>query len=146
MKTAIVYYSYHHGNTEKVVKAMTVNHDVTLIDAAKIKAADLSEYDMIGFASGIYFSSFHKSVLSFARENLPCGKKVFFVYTCGAKKDTYTKSIKEIALKKSAKIMGEYGCLGFDTYGPFKLVGVIAKGHPDNDELCAAVKFYNDIP
>ena len=42
-------------------------------------------------------------------------------------------------------MLGEYGCLGYDTYGPFKLVGGIAKGHPDSGELAGAVSFFHDI-
>ena len=33
--------------------------------------ADLSDYDRIGFVSGIYFSKFHQTILKFASENLP---------------------------------------------------------------------------
>lgn len=145
MKSAIIYYSKHHSNTKKVIDALVKNNDITLIDAAKIHDKNLAEYDLIGFASGIYYSSFHKSVLKFAENNLPANKKVFFIYTYGVKKDGYTKAIKEIASKKSACIVGEYGCLGFNTFGPFKLIGGIAKGHPDSAELHNAVKFYNSI-
>jgi len=41
--------------------------------------------------------------------------------------------------------MGSYGCRGYDTYGPFKLVGGIAKGHPTEEEIDGAVAFYNKI-
>ena len=80
VKTAIVYASVHHGNTKKVVDAIAKEYVVDLIDATKIKFADLSEYDVIGFASGVYFGKFHRSVLDFARENLPEDKKVFFIF------------------------------------------------------------------
>lgn len=145
MKTAIVYCSKHNGNTKKIIDAICKENDITLIDAVKTQNADLSGYDAVGFASGIYYSKFHKSVLSFAEKNLPSGKKVFFIYTCGANKDGYTNTVKKIAAQKSAEILGEYGCLGFDTFGPFKLVGGIAKGHPNTDECDAAVKFYGKI-
>ncbi len=145
MKTAVIYYSAHHGNTKKILDVFCKSDDVALIDAAKTQNANLSEYDLIGFASGIYYSKFHKSVLRFAENNLPENKKVFFVYTFGAKKDGYTKAIKNVALKKSSVILGEFGCLGFDTFGPFKLIGGIAKGHPNSDDLNNAKKFFNDI-
>lgn len=59
MKTAIVYYSKHHGNTKKLLDAIVKDQGVTLTDAAeKESAKDLSAYDRIGFASGIYYSSF----------------------------------------------------------------------------------------
>lgn len=145
MKIAIVYYSKHHGNTKKVIDAINKDGDITLIDTTKTQTADLSKYDAIGFASGIYYSKFHKSVLKFAENNLPKNKKVFFVYTYGAKKDGYTKAINENAATKSAYVLGEYGCLGFNTFGPFKLIGGMAKGHPDDKELGAAQDFFKNI-
>ena len=145
MKTAIVYYSKHHGNTRKLIDAIAAEHDVTAIDATEVKTADLSGYDMVGFASGIYYSKFHKSVLEFAEQNLPDGKPVFFLYTYGAVKKGYTKAITEAVSKHNAQIVGEYGCFGFNTFGPFKLIGGIAKGHPNQADLDGAVKFYNAL-
>lgn len=145
MKTAILYYSKHHGNTKKVLDAIAKVWNVTLIDAAETEQVELSGYDRIGFASGIYFSKFHKSVLKLAESSLPQGKKVFFLYTCGAKKDTYTKALRELAKARKAQVLGEYGCLGYDTYGPFKLIGGLAKGHPDEKELADAVAFYEAL-
>lgn len=143
MKTAVVYYSRHHANTKKLIDAL--GKDVTTIDAAQVKEADLSAYDAVGFASGIYYSKFHKTVLEFARKNLPEGKPVFFLYTYGAEKTGYTKAISEAVAVHHAKVLGEYGCLGFNTFGPFKLIGGIAKGHPADGEIAAAAKFYQDL-
>ena len=52
MRTAIVYASVHHGNTEKLVKRIAEECQMDLIDAVKQPDADLSSYDMIGFVSG----------------------------------------------------------------------------------------------
>ena len=145
MKTAICYYSRHHGNTLKVLEAMARGNDIDLIDVTARTAVHLEEYDCIGFASGIYYSKFQKSVLDFAGQYLPEGKDVFFVYTCGSVGKGYTKAIAEAAAAKKAHILGEYGCRGFDTFGPFKLVGGIAKGHPDADDLQKAKDFYQSI-
>lgn len=38
MKTAIIYYSKHHGNTKKVIDAICENNDITLIDATKTES------------------------------------------------------------------------------------------------------------
>ncbi len=99
-------------------------------------------YDCIGFASGIYYSKFQETVLNFARQYLPNGKDVFFVYTCGSMRKDYTRDISEIVTSKGARILGEYGCRGFDTFGPFRLIGGVAKGHPNADELQRAKAFY----
>ena len=76
MRKAIVYTSVHHGNTEKLVKRIAEECQVDLIDAIKQMNADLNDYDMIGFASGIYYSKFHQSILKFSEENLSADKKV----------------------------------------------------------------------
>ena len=49
---------------------------------------------------------------------------------------------KLIILKeKKTDIIGKFGCKGYDTFGPCKVVGGIAKGHPDAKDLEAAVSF-----
>lgn len=142
MKTAIVYYSRHHGNTRKLVDALAAEQDITAIDAAGTASLDLTGYDLVGFASGIYFSKFHKTVLDFAQANLPEGKPVFFLFTCGSKKDSYTKAITRVVSEHHARVLGQFGCLGYDTYGPFKLIGGVAKGHPDEADLEGVRRFF----
>ena len=56
MKTAIVYASVHHGNTEKIIDEIAKTNDVELIDATQTVEKYLSEYDLIGLASGVYWS------------------------------------------------------------------------------------------
>ena len=77
MKTAIVYASVHHGNTKKIVEEIAKDQNVDLVDATQVKEKDLSEYDAIGFASGIYYGKFHQTVLNFAAINLPQEKRCF---------------------------------------------------------------------
>ena len=145
MKTAILYYSKHHGNTKKLLDAIAEKYDVDLIDVTQKAGIDLEKYDRIGFASGIYYSSFAKQILEAASASLPSGKKVFFIATCGSMRNLYFRGIKAITKKKGCESLGEFLCLGFDTFGPFKLVGGIAKGHPTEDEIEAAVKFYESL-
>ena len=50
MKTAIIYASIHHKNTEKVVKAIAEKHpEVELIDATKTILKDLASYEARSF-------------------------------------------------------------------------------------------------
>ena len=146
MKTAIVYYSHHHGNTKKLLDAIAKKHDdVDLFDITQCKNIDLSTYDRIGFASGIYYSKFQKGLLQFAKDNMPDNKQTFFIYTYGSQKKGYTKAISEAVQSHNAKVLGGYGCFGFNTYGPFKLFGGMAKGHPNEKEIRNAVKFYEEL-
>ena len=145
MKTAICYYSRHHGNTLKVLKAMAEEGDVDLIDVTLRQSVRLEEYDCIGFASGIYAFEFQKSVVAFARQYLPQGKPVFFVYTYGGAKGSGAKAVAEAAREKNCPILGEFSCKGYDTFGPFKLVGGIAKGRPNGRDLEKAREFYRGL-
>ncbi|MGI6337075.1 MAG: flavodoxin domain-containing protein [Eubacteriales bacterium] len=146
MTTAIVYYSKHHGNTKKLLDAI-VDSDasVVLIDVTEQPDADLSVFDRIGFASGIYFGAFAKQIISFAEAHLPENKAVFYIYTYGVSAGNVQKEIREIAEKNHCRELGSYHCLGFDTFGPFKLVGGIAKGHPTAEEIAGAVNFYQAL-
>ena len=146
MKTVIVYYSKHHGNTKKLLDAIAgADPTVVLIDVTAQPSADLSDYDRIGFASGIYYSSFAKQIVTFASEHMPEGKDVFYIYTHGAPKGDFLKAMREIAGKKRCREIGAYHCQGYDTFGPFKLVGGLAKGHPTEAEIAAAVTFYQRL-
>ena len=146
MKTAIVYYSQHHGNTKKLLDAIAAaDPTAMLLDVTAHPTADLSGYDRIGFASGIYYSSFAKQIVTFASEHLPEGKNVFYIYTHGAPKGDFLKTMREIADKKRCREIGVYHCQGYDTFGPFKLVGGLAKGHPTEEEIAGAVAFYQGL-
>lgn len=80
MKTAIVYASVHHGNTKKIIDEIAKTNDVELIDAIQTVEKDLSEYDLIGFASGVYGGKLRKSVLKFSSVNaLANGGRHFYV-------------------------------------------------------------------
>ena len=146
MSTAIVYYSKHHGNTEKLVDAIKAKYpDVKLVDITKTRVEDLSVYNRIGIASGIYFGKFNNDLTDYIKKALPHAISVFALYSCGNKSDKYTREIKRIAEEKGCKYLGEYGCFGFDTFGPFKLIGGIQKDHPTEEEIAGAVHFYETL-
>ena len=145
MKSIIIYASTHHGNTRKVVEAIANELSIEVVDVAKIQEKDLRDYDLIGFASGIFFTKYSEQVLNFARVNLPVNKDVFFIATAGNPMNGNFNSIAEIARDKKCNERGRFQCKGFDTYGPFKLIGGIQKGHPDETELKEAVEFFKGL-
>ncbi|MBR4451452.1 MAG: flavodoxin [Clostridia bacterium] len=146
MKTAIIYYSKHHGNTKKLLDAIAeADESVVLIDVTKEKYADLSSFERIGLASGIYFTSYAKQVVSFAEAHLPENIDVFYIYTHGAPVGGFLKNIRRVVKKKNCRELGRYHCYGYDTVGWFKKIGGISKGHPTEKETAAAVKFYQSL-
>ena len=145
MKTAIVYYSQHHENTRKIVEAIARENDVTFINVTEGSDTDLSRYDRIGFASGIYFSNMAKPLQEYAEAHLPARKKVFFIATCGMIRKNYFNSMKEIAREKKCRLIGGFMCKGFDTFGPFRFIGGIAKKHPNEKDIKKALEFYKSL-
>ena len=82
MKTLILYESTHHGNTKKLCDAIAAGEkDVTVWEVGQGKIP-WEEYGLIGFASGIAFGKFYPAITK-AAEEIPAGKQVFFLYTCG---------------------------------------------------------------
>ena len=145
MKTVICCYSRHHGNTRKVAEAMALEGGADLIDVTTRQTVRLEEYDCVGFASGIYGFEFHKAVTAFARQYLPEGKPVFFVCTYGALRGAGAKELEKLARERGCPVLGTFGCKGYDTFGPFRLVGGIAKGHPDEQDLKNAREFFREM-
>ncbi|MGI5074722.1 flavodoxin [Treponema vincentii] len=145
-KAAIIYASVHHGNTEKVVTAMAHDMPVTLFKVEQAEHIDFSEYDCIGFASGIYAGRCHRSIYAFLknhRHELP--KQTFAVCTSGVGKGKYAKKFADYLAKSGFTVLGEFECKGFDTFGPLKLFGGLGKGHPDDKELADGVAFIKKI-
>lgn len=144
-KTVIIYASTHHGNTYKLVKAIAEKYEIECIDATVVQQADLTEYELIGFASGIDFGKFYVSIENFAKENLPMRKKVFFLYTCAMNRSGFTDEIRAIVASKASVVLGEYGCRGWNTYGPWKAIGGMNKKHPTESEIAEAVRFFESL-
>lgn len=141
MKTVICYYSRHHGNTLKIAQAMADALGADLFDVTSRMAPRLDQYDCVGFASGIYYGKFHPTVGAFARQYLPRGRAAFLLATCGSPRKGYTKSIRAALAEKDARVLGEFLCRGWDTFGPFRLIGGLAKGRPNESDLARAAAF-----
>lgn len=145
-KAAIIYASVHHGNTERIVTAMTQDMPITLFKIEQAQNIDFSEYDCIGFASGIYAGRFHKSIYAFLknhRHELP--KHTFAVCTSGMGKGRYAKKFASYLQANGFNVLGQFECKGFDTFGPFKLFGGLGKGHPDSNDLADGITFIKTI-
>lgn len=146
MKTIIIYASTHHGNTKKVVEQLAGIGDTTIVDITREKAPDISSYDVVGFASGVYFHSFHEAVKKFIQDSsVLSGKKVFLLDTCGIAYIDYTSGVKKLLKSKQAVILGSFQCRGYDTYGIFGKLGGIAKNHPNDKDFQNAAAFFRQV-
>lgn len=140
----IVYSSTHHGNTEKVLNKIKEKFPETvLIKAGDFNPDDLNRYEAIGFASGIFYLKFAKPVDKLFERALVSGvQKLFFIYTAGAVNAGFEKTLRK-KTKQSGKIcMGIFGCKGFDTFGPLKLIGGLNKNRPNEKDFKNAIDFF----
>ena len=146
----MVYVSVHHGNTEKVAKAMADILDADLVQVKQVDAITLERYDLIGFGSGIYFGKHHEGILDFV-DKLPVlnNKKAFIFSTSGLRKiplvHDFDKPLRKRLERKGFDIVGEFSCRGLDTYRATRLVGGVNKGRPNAGDLKEAEDFAKSL-
>ena len=76
-RIAVIYCSVHHKNTEKLISYVDTTDNFDLCKSEDIK---LGDYDLIGFASGIYMGKLHGKLIRFIKTNQSKLKNIFLVY------------------------------------------------------------------
>jgi menaquinone-dependent protoporphyrinogen IX oxidase len=85
VRSVVVVFSYHHGNTEKVAKAIAQVLDAQIRAPQEVRPEELREYDLIGLGSGIYGGRNHQDLLELADKLPPVTNgKAFIFSTFGA--------------------------------------------------------------
>ena len=90
------------------------------------------------------FGKIYPSVASLA-EKLPTGKNVYAKYTCAIDDKRNDSQNEKIAKETGCALLGEYGCRGYNTYGPWKILGEMNKSNTNQDELEGECLFYERI-
>lgn len=147
MKALVVYVSYHHMNTEKIAEALANELEAEAKNPEQIDPNNISEFNIIGFGSGIYGGKLHEDLFEFA-SRLPQSsrKKAFIFSTCnGTFVSRAMNDAKNRLQQQGFDVIGEFNCRGFTTWGPFKLVGGVHKGRPNEEDLKQAAAFAEDI-
>lgn len=143
-RVGVIFVSVHHENTLKILQAMKKEIEMDLIPINYVKSADLSQYDYLGFASGIYYNKLSPALLKQMQMLDLKDKKTFIVYTCGSHYKKYEAEAEDI-LKEKSTYLGTFYCRGYDTFGPLKFVGGIARKHPNIKDERLAQAFISDI-
>lgn len=138
---AVIYASVHHKNTKKLLDGIAKSCEMDLFDISQVDQKDFSHYQAVGFASGIYMAQFHKSLLNFLNGHPVLPQKTFILYTSGTASKKYAKRFCEHLTQLGLQILGIYRCKGHDTYGFWKWIGGIAKGHPNEVDIDKGVSF-----
>lgn len=151
IRTMILYRSKHHGNTKKVVDALASAFpgeidtlDVATIDKKNPKV-DLSPYHLIGIASGIYMGEIDKDLARVMQASVGTGDFVFSLLTYGGASKWYGKDIDGICRATHANFLAGHGCPGFDTWGPYKLMGGMNKGRPNDEDIADMIAWYDNL-
>ncbi|MBN2095527.1 MAG: flavodoxin family protein [Candidatus Aenigmarchaeota archaeon] len=145
-KILIVYESIHQGNTQKLAEKIGKALKAKAVSADKPgELAPIGDYALVGFGSGIYAGRHGKGLFKFV-ENLPKlkGKRAFIFSTSTWGESSIEKhhgALRKKLEEKGFRIVGEFACKGFNHWGPFKLIGGMNKGHPDEKDLAAAGEF-----
>lgn len=148
MKSIIIFESVHKGNTRKIAEALAGELNAKLVKTTAVDVNNLSNYDLIGFGSGIYFWRHHQDILALAEKIPPStGQKVFIFSTAGLPqfKLVWHSALRNILKKKNFRIVGEFSCKGHDEVGPLKMIGGINKGRPNEDDIRKAREFANSL-
>lgn len=148
MKSLIVLVSYHHNNTQKVAEVFAKVLDAQVKTPQQTSPEELQQYDLVGFGSGIYFGKHHKNLLELA-DKLPqlTNKNAFIFSTSGDTRriPQLHSALRKKLQSKGYKIVDEFNCAGFDTFGPLRLVGGIKKGRPNAEDLKQAEEFASKL-
>ncbi|OPX62856.1 MULTISPECIES: flavodoxin family protein [unclassified Methanoregula] len=154
VKSLVIVFSYHHGNTEKIARTMANVLDAEVKTPDQVFPEKLREYDLIGFGSGIYSATFGPAILTLAdRLSSAAGKKAFLFSTYGAPAFAVTRSfvadnhaeMREKLQLKGYTVIGEFGCAGWNTNSFLKYFGGINRGRPDADDLRNAEMFAREM-
>jgi len=113
--------------------------DAQVIEPNQVDATTFSEFDLVGFGSGIYFGKHDPSLYELVSQLPKNGGKAFVFSTHGRNslfEKTYHKPLKEKLNEKGFEVIGEFSCRGFSDYHRiFKLFSGVNKGHPNSKEL-----------
>lgn len=146
MKILAVVESKHQGNTLKVAKAMAQVAPVTITDIENAPKYNFQDYDIVGFGSGIYYGKHDKKLMDFVGKF--CDEKAYtFVFSTSGASEFQKNNSKLVKLleSKNKVVLGSFGCRAFDKFGPFKLIGGINKGHPDENDFKEAQKWIKNV-
>ena len=111
LKTLVICSSHHHGNTKKVADVITRILDGELVKPDEIDVNTLSEYDLIGFGSGIYYGRHEKTLFELV-EKMPYIKKDAFIFSTRGSfiLPSGHKALRKGLQEKGFRIVGEFFC------------------------------------
>ncbi len=147
MDSVIICKSVHKGNTRKIAEAVAEVLGCEIIKPGDVES--LGDYGGVGFASGIYYGDFHKSIRDLVDDSEGDGKLAFLISTSGFRPlpifHTYESKMKERLRINGFEVVGSFTCRGHDEFGPLGLFGGMHKNRPNENDLKEAKKFAEEL-
>jgi flavodoxin len=158
VKSLVIVYSYHHGNTARIARAMADALGAEVKTTSDVRPEELREYELVGFGSGIDSGKHYKPLLDLA-DSLPhaAGRRAFIFSTCGVPASIFGKSyitnyageshaaLRQKLVSRGYTVAGEFNCPGFNTNSFLKYFGGLNKGRPDAEDLERAAAFARNL-
>ncbi|UCF49282.1 MAG: flavodoxin family protein [Thermoplasmatales archaeon] len=146
MKSLLIVISIHHNNTGKIAETIAKVLDAQIKKPSQINPEEITEFDLIGFGSGIYDYTTHKALSNLADKLPNVNNKKAFIFSTGglsnkrkAQKDH--SKLREKLESKGYKIVNEFQCKGFNTNSFLKYFGGMNKGRPNDEDHKNAKEF-----
>lgn len=138
--------SVHHHNTAAVAACIADELHADVLAPEEAPATSLAGRGLVGFGSGVYYGGLHPSLFEWLR-GLPDARAAatpaFVFSTSGLPflARVWHAPLRRLLARKGFRVVGEFACRGFDTWGPLWLAGGLNRRHPDDRDLARARDF-----
>ncbi len=147
MKSVIIYYSSHHGNSKKLAEYLAERYGCEAYSVRDAARLELAAYDAVLFVSGVYALAMGKSLIEYIEENRDAlkGIRIGLALTSGMQLARFITSAVEIFEKNELEVSETFQCKGYDTFGPLALFGGINRNRPDQEDLEEAAERFKTL-
>jgi flavodoxin len=145
-RALLVYTSVHHQNTARIARELAGVLGAESGAPAECPYSRLAGCDLLGIGSGVYYGRPHDELLEWVRglpETYAPDVPVFIFTTSGLPflARFWHRPLKRALAAKGYRVVGEFACRGFDTWGPLWLTGGLNRHHPNERDLERAREF-----
>ena len=147
-RPAIVYNSFHHGNTASLAAVLAEELSADLFTAEEARSVDGRARELVGIGSGIYFGRHDRSLLRLVDDWDHPPRNVFIFSTAGLPFLSRWQhgALRRRLRRRGCRVVDEFSCRGWDTVGPLWLMGGINRKHPDGADLERLRRFARQLP
>lgn len=108
----IVAHSVFHGNTLRMGYIMAKTLNCAIATPSDLQGYDISQYDVIGLGSGVYYTDPHPDLVSIAERIVP-PQQVFLFASCGnpwfgdKSRIDYHRKLRKLFTERQVEVVGE---------------------------------------